>query len=310
MKKLWPLTTVLVISVVLAACSGGFSNATPTSTPGVQNNQALAKYLTDTFTVYAGLETLVNDMGTKLRAVAGDQAAELKAMGEFMDGFKAELVKERARIAAEAAPEEAKAHYESLQKLDKSYQTFVDTLSSGVSGKDSTKIAEAFTTGYPKQEDVSIIGQLWQDLAVRTLRSKPGPQNEYLASATKVRIDFTKELNKFFSDFAKAGAIVPQEKPEIQKAYADAIKILNRYSAAWNAVTLTAESSALHKSYGDTITKQVDLFGKISKANDVGNQKELAKLEQERFDAVTESMKITQKWIEAVSAALGKIAEG
>ncbi len=39
-------------------------------------------------------------------------------------------------------------------------------------------------------------------------------------------------------------------------------------------------------------------------------QAELAKLEQERFDATTESLAITKQWNESVSAALAKIAEG
>ena len=146
--------------MVFASCSSGSPNSTPTPIPGVQDEQALAKYLTDTFTVYANLETLVNDMGAKLREVSGDQDAELKTMGEFTDAFKAELVKERARLAAVTTPEEAKEHYASLQKLDKSYQTFVDTLSNGISSKDSAQIAAAFTTNYPNQEDVSLVGEL------------------------------------------------------------------------------------------------------------------------------------------------------
>ena len=259
--------------------------------------------------MYADLETLVNNLGADLRKVAGDQDAELKAMDEFSKRFKDELSKERARLANLIAPDEAKDYHESLRNLDKSYQTFVDALSKGVSEKDSPKIAEAFTVKYPNPDDVTRVGQLWQDLAATTLKSRPGPQNDYLASATKVQIDFTTELNIFFANFAKAGAIVPPEKPEIQKAFSDAIKILNRYHSAWVNITPPSESSALHTSYGVTITKQAELFDRMSRANDVGNQAEMAKLEQERLDAATESLAIAKQWNESVSAALGKIAE-
>lgn len=260
--------------------------------------------------MYAGAEDMVNNLGTELRNAAGNQDAELKAMDEFTKRFQDEINKERIRLANVEAPEEAKEHYDSLGNLDKKYQGFVDTLSKGISDVDNAKIAEAFTDKYPSQDDVTKVGQLWQGMAVTVLQSKPATQNDYLASATKVQIDFNKELNKFFADFAKAGAIVPPEKPEIQKAYADAIKILERYYAAWTGITPTAESRALHTSYGGTITRQVELFKKMSQANDVGNQEELAKLEQERFNAATESLTVTKQWNESVSAALAIIAEG
>lgn len=260
------------------------------------------------------METLVNNLGDDLRKIGGNQAdnqeEELKIMGEFAKRFKEELAKQREKSNALTPPDEGKTHHESLRTIDSEYQVFVDTLAKGVADKNSTLIAEAFTTKYPKPEDVTRVGNLWQELAVTALRSKPSAENDYMAAAVKLQIDYTKELNTFFLDFEKAGAIVPHERPEIQKAFADAIKILNRFQSAWNALTPPAELSAIHKSYAETITDQVAIFRKMSRANDVGNPAELAKLEKERFDAATKSMAVTREWNESVSDALAKIGQG
>lgn len=314
--KIFPLLLTALISVAFAACSGG-SEPTPTPFPTptavIGNKQDLARYLNESFIMYEQMETLVNKLGEDLLKIdgnqAGNEAEELRIMGEFATQFKSELAKQREKSNALVPPEEAKAHLESLRVLDNEYAVFVDTLAKGIADNNQAMIAEAFTMKYPKPESVTSIGIKWQELAIIALRSKPSAENDYMAAAIRLQMDYTTELNTFFANFEKAGAIVPHERPEVQKAFSDAIKILNRFHTAWNSLTPPSEFSASHTSYAETITDQVKIFGKISQANDVGNQAEMAKLEQERIDATTKSIEVTRKWNESVSAALAKIAE-